>query len=141
MIIFLLLQCRYWINRFFFYPFRHFVCVRVTMMVIQNKNCTDDTTSNHEHDAIKVCTWEKNYDNDLERKLKKSRNNLEKKNSFLLNLPNSGTASDVAGIVSATMFKNTVRDKRIVTPENKKYKNISYYLKMKFRWYYRIVDN
>lgn len=31
-------------------------------------------------------------------------------------LPNNGTASDVAGIVSATMFKNTVNDSKIVTP-------------------------
>ena len=33
-----------------------------------------------------------------------------------MKLPNNGTASDVAGIVSATIFKNTVRDNRIVTP-------------------------
>lgn len=32
-------------------------------------------------------------------------------------LPKSGTASDVAGIVSATMFRNTVNDNKIVTPE------------------------
>lgn len=32
------------------------------------------------------------------------------------NLPNNGTASEVAGIVSATIFKNTVRDSRMVTP-------------------------
>lgn len=31
-------------------------------------------------------------------------------------LPKSGTASDVAGIVSATIFKNTVNDSNIVTP-------------------------
>lgn len=31
-------------------------------------------------------------------------------------VPNSGTASEVAGIVSATMFRNTVSDSRIVTP-------------------------
>lgn len=31
-------------------------------------------------------------------------------------VPSSGTASDVAGIVSATMFRNTVSDSRIVTP-------------------------
>lgn len=31
-------------------------------------------------------------------------------------LPNNGTASDVAGIVSATIFKNTVNDSKIVTP-------------------------
>lgn len=40
--------------------------------------------------------------------------NEEKKS--LLHSPKSGTASDVAGIVSATMFRNTVNDKRIVTP-------------------------
>ncbi len=34
-----------------------------------------------------------------------------------VNLPNSGTASLVAGIVSATILRNTVRDKRMVTPE------------------------
>lgn len=31
-------------------------------------------------------------------------------------VPSSGTASDVAGIVSATMFRNTVSDSRMVTP-------------------------
>ena len=31
-------------------------------------------------------------------------------------LPRRGTASEVAGIVSATMFRKTVRDNRIVTP-------------------------
>ena len=31
-------------------------------------------------------------------------------------IPNNGTASDVAGIVSATIFKNTVKDNKIVTP-------------------------
>lgn len=36
----------------------------------------------------------------------------------LINLPKSGTASDVAGIVSATIFKNTVNDSKIVTPGN-----------------------
>lgn len=36
-------------------------------------------------------------------------------------LPRRGTASDVAGIVSATILRKTVRDNRIVTPEiNKK---------------------
>lgn len=37
-------------------------------------------------------------------------------------LPNKGTASDVAGIVSATMFRNTVRERRIVTPGRRKMK-------------------
>lgn len=32
-------------------------------------------------------------------------------------VPSRGTASEVAGIVSATMFRNTVNDRRIVTPE------------------------
>jgi len=31
-------------------------------------------------------------------------------------LPSNGTASDVAGIVSATIFRNTVNDNKIVTP-------------------------
>jgi len=31
-------------------------------------------------------------------------------------LPSKGTASEVAGIVSATMFKNTVKLSNIVTP-------------------------
>ena len=35
---------------------------------------------------------------------------------FSLQLPKSGTASLVAGIVSATTCENTVRDRRIVTP-------------------------
>lgn len=34
-------------------------------------------------------------------------------------LPNKGTASDVAGIVSATIFRNTVKDNKIVTPKKK----------------------
>lgn len=33
-------------------------------------------------------------------------------------VPNNGTASDVAGIVSATIFRNTVSDNRIVTPSD-----------------------
>lgn len=33
-------------------------------------------------------------------------------------VPSNGTASEVAGMVSATMFKNTVRDRRIVTPRD-----------------------
>lgn len=33
-------------------------------------------------------------------------------------VPNKGTASDVAGIVSATMFKKTVSDSKIVTPSD-----------------------
>lgn len=36
--------------------------------------------------------------------------------SVKTSLPKSGTASDVAGIVSATIFRNTVRDRRMVTP-------------------------
>lgn len=39
-----------------------------------------------------------------------------RKKKSLLHSPKSGTASDVAGIVSATIFRNTVNDKRIVTP-------------------------
>lgn len=35
-------------------------------------------------------------------------------------LPKRGTASEVAGIVSATMFRKTVNDRRIVTPLIKK---------------------
>jgi hypothetical protein len=34
-------------------------------------------------------------------------------------LPKRGTASDVAGIVSATMLRKTVRDNKIVTPVEK----------------------
>lgn len=34
----------------------------------------------------------------------------------LVNEPSKGTASEVAGIVSATMLRNTVSDRRIVTP-------------------------
>lgn len=37
-------------------------------------------------------------------------------------LPNKGTASEVAGIVSATIFRNTVKDNKIVTPKKKKKK-------------------
>lgn len=41
-------------------------------------------------------------------------------------VPRSGTASDVAGIVSATIFRNTVSDSRIVTPVKwKSYKNFT----------------
>lgn len=32
-------------------------------------------------------------------------------------VPSKGTASEVAGIVSATMLRNTVSDSKIVTPE------------------------
>jgi len=31
-------------------------------------------------------------------------------------VPNNGTASDVAGIVSATIFRKTVKESKIVTP-------------------------
>lgn len=34
-------------------------------------------------------------------------------------VPNNGTASDVAGMVSATMFRNTVSESKIVTPVKK----------------------
>lgn len=34
-------------------------------------------------------------------------------------VPISGTASDVVGMDSATRFKNTVNDNRIVTPANR----------------------
>jgi hypothetical protein len=46
-------------------------------------------------------------------------------------LPNKGTASDVAGIVSATMFRNTVRERRIVTPgrRNIKLKGLAHKVK------------
>lgn len=36
-----------------------------------------------------------------------------------MNVPISGTASDVVGMDSATRFKNTVNDNRIVTPANR----------------------
>ena len=36
-----------------------------------------------------------------------------------MNLPSSGL-SEVTGIVSDTVFKNTVKERRIVTPENPK---------------------
>jgi hypothetical protein len=36
--------------------------------------------------------------------------------AFAIILPSNGTASEVAGIVSATIFKNTVNDNKIVTP-------------------------
>lgn len=47
---------------------------------------------------------------------------------LLLFIPKSGTASDVAGIVSATIFKNTVNDSNIVTPIIKRihWKNCKY---------------
>lgn len=39
-----------------------------------------------------------------------------------LTLPKRGIASETCGSVSATKFKNTVRDRRIVTPiENRKW--------------------
>lgn len=41
-------------------------------------------------------------------------------------LPNKGTASEVAGIVSATIFRNTVKDNKIVTPKKKKKKKEKY---------------
>lgn len=42
----------------------------------------------------------------------------KKGNKYVCLLPRSGTASDVAGIVSATMLRKTVSDKRIVTPSD-----------------------
>lgn len=42
-------------------------------------------------------------------------------------LPSSGTASEVAGIVSATMFRKTVSDSKIVTPESRQQKITSAY--------------
>ena len=33
-------------------------------------------------------------------------------------VPNNGTASDVAGIVSATILRKTVKESKIVTPIN-----------------------
>lgn len=42
---------------------------------------------------------------------------MKKKNKDLILEPSNGTASDVAGMISATSIKNTVRDSRIVTPE------------------------
>lgn len=42
-----------------------------------------------------------------------------------LYLPSSGTASDVAGIVSATMFRKTVSDSKIVTPASMQHKIIA----------------
>lgn len=41
---------------------------------------------------------------------------MKSKNKLTSTLPKRGTASDVAGIVSATMLRKTVRDNRIVTP-------------------------
>lgn len=42
---------------------------------------------------------------------------MNKINLLWLELPNSGMASLTCGSVSATRFKNTVSDRRIVTPE------------------------
>lgn len=36
-------------------------------------------------------------------------------------VPNNGTASDVAGIVSATIFRKTVKESKIVTPRNQEF--------------------
>ena len=38
----------------------------------------------------------------------------------MCDLPSKGTASEVAGIVSATIFRKTVNDKRIVIPKHNK---------------------
>ena len=38
-------------------------------------------------------------------------------------VPNKGTASDVAGIVSATIFRKTVKESKIVTPMNSRSQN------------------
>lgn len=48
------------------------------------------------------------------------------------NLPRRGTASEVAGIVSATMLRKTVRDSKIVTPENKPQTRIKNRFREKF---------
>jgi len=41
-------------------------------------------------------------------------------------LPNKGIASDTWGNVSATRLRNTVSDRRIVTPETKEFRLIKY---------------
>lgn len=46
----------------------------------------------------------------------RAKRNLHERGWKLTGLPSRGTASEVAGIVSATIFRNTVRDKRMVTP-------------------------
>lgn len=40
--------------------------------------------------------------------------------SIFCTVPNKGTASEVAGIVSATIFRKTVNDKSIVIPKHNK---------------------
>lgn len=40
-----------------------------------------------------------------------------KKNTYWSHLPKRGTASDVTGIVSATIFKKTVNERRTVIPK------------------------
>lgn len=54
-------------------------------------------------------------------------------NSFTV-LPKSGTASDVAGIVSATIFKNTVNESNIVTPVKEKAKYLQIEMMRGAQW-------
>lgn len=88
------------------YPFGHFVGVCIPVMVVQDEDRRHYRRRHHEHDAIEIGSC-------------KTQIVLIPFLHFLLLLlypPRSGTASDVAGIVSATIFKNTVNDRRIVTP-------------------------
>lgn len=58
--------------------------------------------------------------NAFKHNIKKSHNTAQHRyiiHKCYIYLPNRGTASEVAGIVSATMLRKTVRDKRIVTPK------------------------
>lgn len=49
-------------------------------------------------------------------------------------LPNKGIASDTWGNVSATRLRNTVSDRRIVTPETKEFRLIKYNINNDKKW-------
>lgn len=58
-------------------------------------------------------TWDNNERN---QKKKNRNNNIESFLRINCSLPNKGIASDTCGKVSATKLRNTVSDRRIVTP-------------------------
>ena len=42
------------------YPWGHLMCVRVAMVIVENKNCEDHTAGNHALDKVEICPCNKN---------------------------------------------------------------------------------
>jgi hypothetical protein len=105
-----------------------FYIIRVISFLILFPDCTPNT----------CCEWDEEVKEEARRWGEPLGNNplcLLSTNKLAVSchtgLPNNGTASDVAGIVSATMFRNTVRERRIVTPgrRNIKLKGLAHEVK------------